>query len=211
MKRSRKVLSGILLASVAAWYVPNATAAFAEWNTLNSWGAAAKGIVVVENFEDTTLEPEIASISPANYNGYSGGIDTGLGGRYLDRVGDDGAGTTASTVFSFSTLVHGVGGFWDLSVSGPGTAINLFVGSTLVSTLTPTLPSSLTGEFFGFTSTVYFNAFEIRADGVGQETYGIQDLYISAVPLPAAVWLFGSAVIGMGVIGRRKRAANLQV
>jgi len=28
----------------------------------------------------------------------------------------------------------------------------------------------------------------------------------TAVPAPAAVWLFGSALAGMGIIGRRKQA-----
>jgi hypothetical protein len=31
---------------------------------------------------------------------------------------------------------------------------------------------------------------------------------VSAVPLPAAVWLFGSALMGMGLIGRRKAVAQ---
>jgi hypothetical protein len=30
---------------------------------------------------------------------------------------------------------------------------------------------------------------------------------VATVPVPAAVWLFGSALMGMGVIGRRKAAA----
>ena len=33
----------------------------------------------------------------------------------------------------------------------------------------------------------------------------------SAVPVPGAVWLFGSAVVGMGAIGRRKNTASASV
>jgi len=36
---------------------------------------------------------------------------------------------------------------------------------------------------------------------------GIDNIMVSAVPVPAAVWLFGSALMGMGVIGRRKAVA----
>ncbi len=35
-------------------------------------------------------------------------------------------------------------------------------------------------------------------------SWAVRDGDVSAVPLPAAIWLFGSALAGMGVIGRRK-------
>jgi hypothetical protein len=34
-------------------------------------------------------------------------------------------------------------------------------------------------------------------------------LFNTAVPVPAAVWLFGSALAGLGVINRRKRQNTL--
>lgn len=48
--------------------------------------------------------------------------------------------------------------------------------------------------------------------GYGGTTCGQQlgknyTLTVSSVPVPAAVWLFGSALAGMGVIGRRKKKA----
>lgn len=55
----------------------------------------------------------------------------------------------------------------------------------------------------GFSSTVANN------DGVNlccsETNRNLDVLSVSAVPLPAAVWLFGSTMIGMGFIGRRKR------
>jgi len=47
--------------------------------------------------------------------------------------------------------------------------------------------------------------------GVGNWSQNLADYKLnittSAVPVPAAVWLFGSALAGMGIIGRRKDRA----
>ena len=53
--------------------------------------------------------------------------------------------------------------------------------------------------------TIYLGGF--RA-GDWTETRNLYSLNIQAVPVPAAVWLFGSALAGMGVIGRRKQKAT---
>jgi hypothetical protein len=42
--------------------------------------------------------------------------------------------------------------------------------------------------------------------GTGVANYTVA---VSAVPIPAAVWLLGSALVGMGVIGRRKAMAGV--
>lgn len=44
--------------------------------------------------------------------------------------------------------------------------------------------------------------FDLVFSGSGSEVLA----NISAVPIPAAAWLFGTALIGMGVISRRRRA-----
>jgi len=38
---------------------------------------------------------------------------------------------------------------------------------------------------------------------LGKSVYAVWSL--SAVPLPAAVWLFGSALVGLGLVGRRRK------
>lgn len=42
--------------------------------------------------------------------------------------------------------------------------------------------------------------------GMNDEGWGISKGSVSAVPVPAAVWLFGSAIAGFGFIGRRRQA-----
>ena len=49
-------------------------------------------------------------------------------------------------------------------------------------------------------------ATQVRPGGIGNNTFRIDNLNVSAVPLPAAAWLFGSALLGLLSISRRKRA-----
>ena len=78
-----------------------------------------------------------------------------------------------------------------------------------VTTATDLLGSLLAPGSFQFNATTpgyYFVSFfgfaDVSAPELGQ--YGIE---ISQVPVPAAVWLFGSGLIGLVGIARRKKAA----
>jgi len=54
-------------------------------------------------------------------------------------------------------------------------------------------------------SIMAFDDFEL--DGNNNPNYGNSlDITVSQVPVPAAAWLFGSAMMGFGAISRRKRA-----
>lgn len=59
--------------------------------------------------------------------------------------------------------------------------------------------------FFGWRSDERFNRVEITetTGGIDNEFYG--EMFARVVPLPAAVWLFGSALIGLGLWGRMRR------
>jgi hypothetical protein len=43
--------------------------------------------------------------------------------------------------------------------------------------------------------------------GIGDESWGLDNVQVqvSAVPVPAAVWLFGSGLIGLAAVARRKK------
>ena len=45
-----------------------------------------------------------------------------------------------------------------------------------------------------------------QTSGDARNVYELDTLTVNAVPLPAAVWLFGSAIGGLLVISRRRRA-----
>ena len=58
---------------------------------------------------------------------------------------------------------------------------------------------SLVGKEFSF----------MQADG--SPTYYVGAVAVSAVPLPAAAWLFGSALLGFGVLRRKQKAGNSEM
>jgi hypothetical protein len=65
-----------------------------------------------------------------------------------------------------------------------------------------------TGKFYGFTG-ILFDRIMVSAGGSGGD-YNFDNLQfntVSAIPVPAAVWLFGTAPIGLVGFGKRRKAA----
>ena len=52
-------------------------------------------------------------------------------------------------------------------------------------------------------SVVSFTANEKNTDPIGEADYRIIGVKVTAVPVPAAAWLFGSALLGLGCIRRK--------
>jgi len=76
------------------------------------------------------------------------------------------------------------------------------------------IPGSESSDFENFGAT--FNtgsrtsvqvAFAINGSGTSRVGVSFDDFYLTAVPVPAAVWLFGSGLLAMFGIARRKKAA----
>jgi hypothetical protein len=64
------------------------------------------------------------------------------------------------------------------------------------------------GDISGGSPSTYngiFNNYQLKVNG----NVAIASLPVAAVPLPAAVWLFGSALAGLGVVGRKKAERHL--
>jgi hypothetical protein len=163
---------------------------------------SAFSTVATEDFSDTVLNAELSVVSDA------GEV---TGGVWHDRVVPGGDSTT----FSFATAIFGFGGDWDLAgPGGMGTGItvtlSLLAGGTEV--LTTEIPRSIAGSFWGFVTDVAFTDVVLTAgtqSGVA-ETHTLDNLVyssspVSAVPVPAAVWLFGSGLLGL--LGVRRRTA----
>lgn len=90
-----------------------------------------------------------------------------------------------------------------------------FGGATLIDTADDELPVSggpFGDPFLEFTAlstgifTVAIGDFD--GDGTGPFNYSLELTEVSAVPVPAAVWLFGSALIGL--VGLRRKGSALQ-
>ena len=119
------------------------------------------------------------AIAPSSFGQFSGDL----------LVGNFGDGTiNAGTINAFNLTTH----HFDGQLTGTdGTPLSidglwaLTVGN---------------GGSAGSTQSIYFSA------GPNEENNGLFGT-VAAVPVPAAVWLFGSALAGFGVFGRRQKAA----
>ena len=81
-------------------------------------------------------------------------------------------------------------------------AQSVAVGSTLQG-----LQSVLQGQYRpGVPVGLWFNTYTLNINGVGNLSFIPAP---AAVPLPAAVWLFGSALAGLGMLGRKKNESCL--
>lgn len=82
-----------------------------------------------------------------------------------------------------------------------------YVSETLANQTTVSLISD-TSPYFAYDQ--YNMAYEVTGGGYGDITYvDITPAAPSAVPVPAAIWLFGSGLAGFGMISRRKRQLAL--
>lgn len=162
-----------------------------------SWGSAFS-TVATEDFSDTVLNAGVTVVSDA------GSVTGGIWSDRMDPSGD-------TTTFSFASAIFGFGGDWDLAgPGGQGTGIaitlTLLAGGTEV--LTTEIPRTTAGTFWGFVTDVAFTDVLLTAgtqQGVA-ETFHMDNMVYSAspVPVPAAVWLFGSGLLGLLGVRRKK-------
>jgi len=70
----------------------------------------------------------------------------------------------------------------------------------------PVTPSSFMVD--NFTQAIAFAGIKrVEVENITTFGIGIDDLNFTPVPIPAAIWLFGSGLLGMIGIARRKKAA----
>lgn len=189
------------------------------------WTAAAGvgGSILEENFDNNVANPPNSSAAVA-FGTIIFGDSPGIGGtplagnisgnQYNDRA-DDAAGQ--NPLFVFSGLgVMAFGAEWNLGPNAPGTGLTFlvtFVGggdTTLVGAIVN--PSANVGfqGFFGIVSDMAIASIEIlegtNPGGFLFETFSMENArFVSAVPLPAALPLFLTALAALGFLGRRKK------
>lgn len=109
------------------------------------------------------------------------------------------------TVVSGNALTLDGSGSW--SPNGNITAFHWFLDDSGQATLSTSdavsVISWVTLESLGYVSGSY-NIGLVVQDEIGAMTYVGTP---SPVPIPAAAWLFGSAIVGAGIVGRRKKKA----
>ena len=142
------------------------------------------------------------------------GLSDGLG------IGDDeisfGRTPTESITVTFSKPVRVSGLFFlDLFQSRTGLdledAIATFSGGQVVTTDAVVTPSNGIGFASNFFASIITTSITFTAapgnDSLGLADFALAGIEVQPIPIPASVVMFGSALLGMGLLTRRKRAA----
>ena len=111
--------------------------------------------------------------------------------EFTDTFGITVDGTTST--FTLSTINPGVS-LDELSITGSdGSSWNVIGSNVTELSLITTLLSNV--------------SYTIQIVGIGKTIGSTYDVTVQAVPIPAAVWLFGSALMGLVGVSRRKSTA----
>lgn len=156
-----------------------------KWNPDNSWGAAlGYGLIDMHAAGNLTItvkaDTDSGSIFTPGFSIFSG-WDTGAGNKHQA---------------------------WNLDASNPGlldTTGLTYLGHSSTTTeggmTTLTLANLAAGEY-----SVWIGGNAGGPTGMTNQRY-IADIAVSAVPVPAAAWLMGSAVLGLAGMRRKKETA----
>lgn len=212
----RVIASGVTLTYLLG--IP-AQAAVVNYNDLAAFQAAAGSMTLV-NFDVDSDGNSIAAPSPGvlagtKFTGYGVTFNRGVvfgepnlpfqGISPPNIISNTGinSGTGALVNGSFSSAVFEVG----ITNIGAGSVLRIFDQTdSLLGSFSSDLDSSA-DDFIGMISDtpIYRMEFDF-VQGIG---FGGDDLYftqiVSPIPLPAAFWLFGSALIGLVGFGKRRK------
>ncbi len=180
------------------------TGAFNSASTLGSSGAAAASTVIGDRVTDMVVDTVAMTTTATTYNCAEGTFLAGVGAHGCANVGtgDDFTynGSVAYNVGGNANCVNRTLGGDDVSTGNPRGLMNAAAGGgcdavdgafNLWTVLSYTGPSG---------TLIVSNGIPIAAAGTSYLTFSV-----AAVPVPAAVWLFGSA---LGLLGWMRRRAG---
>lgn len=135
-------------------------------------------------------------------------VDDAIGGSNLTITAAGGTGPVANSIQTGTDAFKAdADGWYDILFDLPPPGDTFDAGETLIYNITAT---DLVASSFNFLSTPdlvdtngpFLGAAKFGSTGVD----GLQSDWVAAVPIPAAVWLFGSGLIGLIGLARRKKA-----
>lgn len=140
----------------------------------------------LQDFDEDMLNPGVSVVST------NGHIDTTLG-QWVDRVDD-----SSTTTWSFTPQIKGWGGYFDLSPNQIGFGVHISADGYDV--------GDVTGNgFWGFFSTEPLSQV-MFSNVTGQENFYLDDMRYCPVPVPPAVWLVGTGLLGLVGLRRKLKA-----
>jgi hypothetical protein len=184
-----------------------------HWLTFTLTSATALDIVMQATGTNSVFAPAFSLYSTAGYNN-PGAVAGGVGGHSYDQVratsvngwltAANEGGVTGFVGYANSGLTGWTNGFGDQIGTGSGGTVTVSNGYAELTTgvLGPGQYLLAMGSAAGqLTNTGSITT--LASSGTGTTTF---NLSVTAVPVPGAVWLFGSALMGFIGMGRRKAA-----
>ncbi len=208
----RRFVLGVLLL-VPLVFAQGASAAVVTFSNQASFLTAAPG-AVLEDFESSSLGAtsfaDFSVTSDANHRVTDEqflGLGPTSGTQFLGVDVDGGIGTITFT-FTSPTPIFGIN-MVDALDTGVAGSLTFSTSTGAIGTVAPT--SGLANAnvlFFGITDFMTPFTSISFTDTLGTDGVAFDDAYaqVSAVPLPAALPLFLSALAGLGLMGWRRRA-----
>ena len=171
-------------------------------------GLKSLDLYYFELIELTAEEPTIKIGSELVYpDQYAGSENTTPGGSQFLYLDTDESKQGSETVFGLGSSVNAFG-FDYTGVFEAGTAFTVTIGSDIFN------PNQNNGEddprFWGVIGPASFNTVTLStitdSTGFGDSGYGVDDVtFGSAIPLPPALWLFGSGLLALAGSGMKKK------
>jgi hypothetical protein len=133
---------------------------------------------------------------PGTYDSTGGGSITGGGTVTLNTNGQN-------YTFNLSPNSYSLNNFGQIKLF-TGDTSSTFLASDFYS---PSLPASILTAFDGgcYADTYCSGSFEITTGGFSGASFDATHLNVTATPIPAALPLFASALLGLGFVARRRK------
>ena len=217
MKRNYPKFKMIFLTFSALLMVAPSFSMAAIINSVNRatfQAAIAGGNISGENFDLLPVGTILGATPDITYSASGGSpivTDSFLTSTIPNGLGSTSFGFFAPTetaTFSFSTPISAFAIDVNTFANADGAYTASIDTGDIVSSLFEVFPNQSTGQFIGFVSDVAFTDVTIVSSGF---SYTLDTLVYgdasAVVPVPAAVWLFGSGLIGL--LGMRKKASKV--